>query len=130
MKSCRCNTNDGELLGVDLHLLPDDAIGTAEPRYPVVVPDDGYRLGPRLIICRLQHAPAQRADFEQVEENSLTWGFGGGLSMFFSTHYGIQFDFRYFRTFDDVELFGVEVIDDQPGKLDFTRTSLCFVFRF
>jgi len=70
------------------------------------------------------------ADFEQVEENSLTWGFGGGLSMFFSTHYGIQFDFRYFRTFDDVELFGIEVVEDQPGKLDFTRTSLGFVFRF
>ena len=70
------------------------------------------------------------AEFEQVEETSLTWGFGGGLSIFFSTHYGMQFDFRYFRTFDDVELFDIQVVEDQPGKLDFTRTSLGFVFRF
>lgn len=70
------------------------------------------------------------ADFEQVEENSFTWDFGGGIALFFSTHYGMRFDFRYFRTFDDVELFGVEVVDDQPGKLDFTRSSIGFVVRF
>jgi hypothetical protein len=70
------------------------------------------------------------AEFDGVEENNVTWDFGGGITMFFSTHFGARFDVRYFRTFDDIELFGVEVVEDQPGKLDFTRTSIGFVVRF
>ena len=70
------------------------------------------------------------ADFEDVDENSLTWDFGGGVMLFFGSRFGMRFDFRYFRTFDDVEIFGVEVVEDQPGKLDFTRSSIGFVFRF
>jgi hypothetical protein len=70
------------------------------------------------------------ADFEEVDENSFTWDFGGGIALFFGTHFGMRFDFRYFRTFDDVEIFGVEVVEDQPGKLDFTRSSIGFIFRF
>src|SRR5262245_17984514 len=70
------------------------------------------------------------AEFEGVDQNSVTWDFGGGVILFFGTRTGVRFDIRYFRTFDDVELFGVEVIEDQPGKLDFTRTSIGFVVRF
>jgi hypothetical protein len=70
------------------------------------------------------------AEFEGVDENSITWDFGGGILVFFGTRVGVRVDLRYFRTFDDVELFGVEVIEDQPGKLDFTRTSFGFVVRF
>jgi hypothetical protein len=70
------------------------------------------------------------AEFEGVDENSITWDFGGGIVVFFGTRVGVRVDLRYFRTFDDVELFGVEVIEDQPGKLDFTRTSFGFVVRF
>jgi opacity protein-like surface antigen len=70
------------------------------------------------------------ADFEQIDENSATWDYGGGIAMFFGTRVGIRFDFRYFRTFDDVEILGIKVVDDKPGKLDFTRSSLGLVFRF
>jgi len=70
------------------------------------------------------------ASFEQVEENSATWGYGGGIAMFFGTHVGVRFDFRYFRTFDDVDILGIKVVEASPGKLDFTRTSLGLVFRF
>ena len=70
------------------------------------------------------------ADFTQVEENSLTWDYGGGLALFFGTRVGVRFDFRYFRTFDDVELFGVQLVEDSPGKLDFTRSSVGVLFRF
>jgi hypothetical protein len=70
------------------------------------------------------------AGFEQVAENSATWDYGGGIAMFFGTRVGIRFDFRYFRTFDDVEILGIKVVEDSPGKLDFTRSSLGLVFRF
>ena len=70
------------------------------------------------------------ADFTQVEENSLTWDYGGGLALFFGTRVGVRFDFRYFRTFDDVEVFGVQLVEDSAGKLDFTRSSVGVLFRF
>ena len=70
------------------------------------------------------------ASFEQVEENSSPWGYGGGIAMFFGTHVGVRFDFRYFRTFDDVDILGIKVVEESPGKLDFTRTSLGLVFHF
>lgn len=70
------------------------------------------------------------ADFEGVAENNVTWDFGGGIALFFGTRAGVRFDVRYFRTFEDLTIFGVELIGDSPGKLDFTRTSLGLVLRF
>ena len=49
--------------------------------------------------------------------------------MFFGANAGIRFDLRYFRTFDNLEILGVPVVQS-PGKVDFTRTSLGFVVRF
>jgi outer membrane protein with beta-barrel domain len=77
-----------------------------------------------------------RPDREEVEEDLLdfgeykpAWNFGGGIMMFFASHVGVRADVRYFRTFEAVELFPVDV--DEPGDdLDFTRGSVGLILRF
>ncbi len=64
-----------------------------------------------------------------IDENDLTWSAGGGVMLFFGTRAGLRFDIRYFQTFDDLEILGVPIAQS-PGKVDFTRASLGFVFRF
>ena len=49
--------------------------------------------------------------------------------MFFTSHVGIRGDIRYFRTFEALEIVGINLADE-PGNLDFTRGSLGFVVRF
>ncbi len=68
-------------------------------------------------------------DIAEIDENQVTWSAGGGVLMFFGTRAGIRFDVRYFRTFDDLEILGVTLVES-PGKVDFTRGSLGFVLRF
>jgi hypothetical protein len=68
-------------------------------------------------------------DVAEIDENDLTWSVGGGVLLFFGTRAGMRVDVRYFRTFDDLEILGVPIAQS-PGKVDFTRTSLGFVFRF
>jgi hypothetical protein len=63
------------------------------------------------------------------DENKVSWDFGGGVMLFFGTHAGIRGDIRYFRTFDALEILGIELADE-PGELDFTRGSIGFIFRF
>jgi hypothetical protein len=65
----------------------------------------------------------------EIDENSVTWSVGGGVLLFFGTRAGMRFDVRYFRTFDDLEILGLE-IGQSPGKVDFTRGSVGFVLRF
>ena len=62
-------------------------------------------------------------------ENKLTWDFGGGLFVFFATHVGMRAEVRYFRTFEAVEFFDID-IGDERGDLDFTRGTIGFVLRF
>jgi hypothetical protein len=69
------------------------------------------------------------ADFLDVNDNAIAWNSGGGVMLFFGTRYGVRVDLRYFKTFDDLEVLGVTIIDT-PGKVSFTRTSLGFIFRF
>jgi Outer membrane protein beta-barrel domain len=65
----------------------------------------------------------------EIDENDLTWSAGGGILLFFGSSAGLRFDIRYFQTFDDLEILGVPIAQS-PGKVDFTRSSLGFVFRF
>jgi len=69
------------------------------------------------------------AGFTDIDETSMTWSAGGGVLLFFGTRAGLRFDARYFRTFDDLEILGVSLAQS-PGKVDFTRGSVGFVFRF
>jgi hypothetical protein len=65
----------------------------------------------------------------EIDENNVTWSAGGGVLLFFGSSAGVRFDVRYFRTFDDLEILGLPIAQS-PGKVDFTRGSLGFVFRF
>ena len=65
----------------------------------------------------------------EIDENNVTWSAGGGVLLFFGSKAGIRFDVRYFKTINDLEILGI-AIAESPGKIDFTRTSLGFVFRF
>jgi len=66
--------------------------------------------------------------FDEGSENSLAWNTGGGVLLFFGNSYGVRFDIRYFKTFDDVDT--REGVVNAPGKVDFTRGTVGFVFRF
>ena len=63
------------------------------------------------------------------DENKVAWDFGGGVLLFFGSHAGIRGELRYFRTFEALEILGIDLADE-PGDLDFTRGSVGFVFRF
>ena len=65
----------------------------------------------------------------EIDEDDLTWSAGGGVLLFFGSRAGIRFDIRYFKTFDDLEIVDIPIVDS-PGKVDFTRASLGFVLRF
>ena len=63
------------------------------------------------------------------DDFKVSWNFGGGVFLFFSSHVGLRGDIRYFRTFEALEVLGIE-LEDSPGDLDFTRGSVGLVFRF
>jgi opacity protein-like surface antigen len=65
---------------------------------------------------------------EAFGDNHIAWNFGGGVKVFFASHVGMRADFRYFRTFEAVDLFDVDV--NEAGDLDFTRGSIGFILRF
>jgi opacity protein-like surface antigen len=69
------------------------------------------------------------ADQLELSEWKIGWDFGGGVMMFFTSHFGLRGDVRYFRTFEALDVLDIE-LEDEPGDLDFTRGSLGFVFRF
>ena len=62
-------------------------------------------------------------------ENKVSWDFGGGVMLVFGSRVGIRGDVRYFRTFEALDILGIQV-EEGPGDLDFTRGSLGFVVRF
>ena len=68
-------------------------------------------------------------EIADIDENNVTWSAGGGVLLFFGTKAGLRFDVRYFKTIDDLEIVGIPIAQS-PGKVDFTRGSLGFVFRF
>ena len=77
----------------------------------------------------LMHPEGEAFDTLFEGNNKVSWDFGGGVLLFFGSRAGIRGDIRYFRTFEALDVLGVE-LEDGPGDLDFTRGSLGFVFRF
>jgi len=66
---------------------------------------------------------------QDLNENKVGWDFGGGVMMFFTSHVGVRGDIRYFRTFEALDILGIE-LENGPGDLDFTRGSFGFVVRW
>ena len=70
---------------------------------------------------------------EDTSHNDFGWNFGGGVMGYFSQHFGLRGDVRYFYTFDALEVLGLDGFDGLDGreeKLDFGRISGALVFRF
>jgi opacity protein-like surface antigen len=71
-----------------------------------------------------------RSKVEAVtEEDQSDFGYnvGGGLMIFFGSHVGARVDFRYFHSFDPLDVLG---LNPQENKLDFSRFSGGVVFKF
>ena len=75
--------------------------------------------------------PQTRLSFDDViglDNSEVSWNFGGGLMMFFTSHVGLRGDVRYFRTFGDVNFGPIEVTDKEA--VDYARGSIGLVLRF
>jgi opacity protein-like surface antigen len=77
----------------------------------------------------LMRSKAEFGGAADGDDNKFAWDFGGGVMMFFGNNVGIRGDIRYFRTFEALDILGIDIANP-PGKLDFTRGSFGVVFRF
>jgi hypothetical protein len=77
----------------------------------------------------LMRSQAEFGGLADGDDNKFAWNFGGGIMMFFGNSVGIRGDVRYFRTFEALDILGIDIANP-PGKLDFTRGSFGVVFRF
>ena len=73
------------------------------------------------------HVELSVSDLLDSDNNNFSWNLGGGLFIFFSDHFGVRGDIRYFHSFQDLDLVGFSL---GGAKLDFGRASGAVVFRF
>ena len=114
----------------------DDSGGnlvTLMPSLVLGIPVGGQR-GPGIRPFVLAGAGLVRRNFGNdslvsVSQNDFAYSLGGGVMGFFSDHFGIRGDIRYFRNFqvDDLRLGG---FDFERGTFDFSRATGGVVFRF
>jgi Outer membrane protein beta-barrel domain len=75
-----------------------------------------------------------KSDLESFDElvgfddKETVWDFGGGVLVFFGSHFGIRGDVRYFRTLTDIDFGPIDLAGD--SAIDYTRGSLGLVLRF
>jgi opacity protein-like surface antigen len=62
------------------------------------------------------------------DNNQFGWDVGGGVMIFFSRHFGIRGDVRYYHSFQALEVIGLPFPDN--AKLDFGRAAGGVVFKF
>jgi opacity protein-like surface antigen len=67
---------------------------------------------------------------EDTDENQIGYDLGGGLIGFFSAHFGIRGDVRYFHAFEILDLTKFPNLSTRETKLDFGRISVAVVFKF
>jgi opacity protein-like surface antigen len=67
---------------------------------------------------------------EDTDENQIGYDLGGGLIGFFSSHFGIRGDVRYFHAFEILDLTRFPNLSTRETKLDFGRFSVAVVFKF
>ena len=113
--------------------LGDSSVFTATGNLLVGVPfggQQGFGIRPYgLVGIGIVHPKGDAFGSQFDDENKIAWDFGGGVMLFFGSHAGIRGELRYFRTFEALEILGIDLAD-QPGDLDFTRGSIGFIFRF
>ena len=62
------------------------------------------------------------------DNNQFGWDAGGGLMIFFGSHFGIRGDVRYYHSFQALKFLGLPIPSD--AKLDFGRAAGGVVFKF
>jgi hypothetical protein len=62
-----------------------------------------------------------------TNDTSLGYNVGGGAFVFFSDHFGLRGDVRYFHSFPDVTILGITLAHD---KLNYSRISGALVVAF
>jgi Outer membrane protein beta-barrel domain len=63
----------------------------------------------------------------EANNNHLAWDIGGGVLGFFTPHFGVRGDLRYFHAFQDLELLGLNIA---ATKIDYGRVSGGVIFKF
>jgi len=63
----------------------------------------------------------------EANNNHLAWDIGGGVIGFFTPHFGVRGDLRYFHAFQDIDIFGLSIADT---KIDYGRVSGGVIFKF
>ncbi len=92
---------------------------------PKIGPIQPYGLGGiGLIRTMVQTAGADE------DANQIGWDVGGGLMAFFSAHFGLRGDVRYFHSFEILDGSRFPNLPIRETKLDFGRFSIAAVFKF
>jgi Outer membrane protein beta-barrel domain len=63
-------------------------------------------------------------------ENQVGWDVGGGLIGYFSRHFGMRGDVRYFHSFQILDFSQFPGVQIGEKKLDFGRISVAAMFKF
>jgi Outer membrane protein beta-barrel domain len=63
----------------------------------------------------------------EADNNHLAWNIGGGVIGFFTPHFGVRGDLRYFHSFQDLEILGFNLSET---KLDYGRVTGGVIFKF
>lgn len=62
-----------------------------------------------------------------ADDNVLAWDIGGGVMGFFTPHFGIRGDLRYFHSFQNLTILNLSLSDT---KIDYGRVSGGVIFKF
>jgi outer membrane protein with beta-barrel domain len=62
-----------------------------------------------------------------TNNNNLAWDIGGGVIGFFTPHFGIRGDLRYFHSFQDLSVLNLNISDT---KIDYGRVAGAVVLKF
>ena len=73
------------------------------------------------------HFKLQTSSLLTTDDTALGYNVGGGVFVFFSEHFGLRADVRYFHSFPDVTLAGVTLAHD---KLNYSRIGAGIVLQF
>lgn len=70
-------------------------------------------------------------NLDVFDGSDIAYSFGGGVTVYFSDHIGVNAEYRYLRNFevDEISLEDLDVDIDQ-GAFDFSRVSFGVSFRF
>ena len=73
------------------------------------------------------HVEFTTAGLVSTNNNNLAWDIGGGVMGFFTPHFGIRGDLRYFHSFQNLSVLNFSLSDT---KLDYGRVAGAVVLKF